>query len=164
MRRVVFLFIILAGITAFAVACSKKDEVPKTETEIYFVDLRMNRLLEYKTEITDADTEHMVQAVFEELVHGRDGDENIRRVIPDKEKLLRVSVRNDVAYVDINSDIKEFMGYGYDTEKLFVYEIVNTLTSVRGVRFVKFTVDGEVHKDFMGFMDMRETYKYCYPE
>lgn len=164
MRRVVFLFIILSAVVSVAVACSTRGDVPKTETAIYFVDLRMNRLLEYKTEIIDADTEHMAQAVFEQLVQGRDEDDNIRRVIPDEKGLLSVTVRNDVAYVDINSKIKEHMGYGYDTEKLFVYQIVDTLTSVKGVRFVKFTTDGEVHKDFMGFMDMRETYKYCYPE
>ena len=164
MRRLVFIFIILSGVISFAVACSKSDDVPKTQTQIYYVDARLMRLLPYSAEIIDADTDHMAKAALEALVAGRDNNDNIRRVIPDMDDCLSVYVKDNIAYVDINSKIKKKMNYNRDIEKLFIYQIVNTLTSVKGVRFVKFTVDGDIHKDFLGFYDMRRTYKYTYPE
>ena len=164
MRRFVFLFIILSGAVSFAVACSKSDDVPKTETKIYYADARLMRLLPYSAEIIDADTEHMAKAALEVLIQGRDENDNIRRIIPEKDDCLSVYVKDNIAYVDIDSKIKESLNYNRDIEKLFIYQIVNTLTSVKGIRFVKFTVDGDIHKDFLGFYDMRKTYKFTYPE
>lgn len=164
MRRFVFLFIILSGVVSFAVACSKSHDVPKTETKIYYADARLMRLLPYSAEIIDADTEHMAKAALEVLIQGRDENDNIRRIIPEKDDCLSVYVKDNIAYVDIDSKIKESLNYNRDIEKLFIYQIVNTLTSVKGIRFVKFTVDGDIHKDFLGFYDMRRTYKFTYPE
>ncbi len=164
MRRLVFLFIIICGITSFAVACRTSGDVPKTQTQVYFVDARLMRLLPYTAEIIDADTEHMAKAALEVLINGRDDNNNIRRLIPADKDCLSVSVKDNIAYVDIDSKIKKTLNFNRDIEKLFVYQIVNTLTSVKGIRFVKFTVDGAVHKDFLGFYDMREAYKFTYPE
>lgn len=164
MRRFVFLLIIIAGVVSFAVACNTSDNIPKTETEIYFVDLRLNRLLPFECEIIDANPPDMAQGVINSIIAGRDGDAGIRRIIPNKENVLAVEVKDNVAYVDINSDIKREMNCNRDEEKLFIYQIVNSLTSLKGIRFVKFTVDGAIHKDFLGFYDMRDTFKFTYPE
>ena len=65
---------------------------------------------------------------------------------------------------DILSEIKDEITVSRDIEKLFIYQVVNTLTSIKGIRFVKFTIDGEIHKNFLGFYDMRDVYSYTYPE
>ena len=46
---------------------------------------------------------------------------------------------------------------------MMVYSIVNSLTNIDGIVNVRFTVDGERQKDFLGFVDMRETFipDYC---
>ncbi len=149
---------------SFAVACNNRDNTPKTETEIYFVDMRLNRLLPYESQIIDADTEDMAKAVINAIIKGRDDDTSIRRVVPDIPDGLEVSVKDTVAYVDINSKLKRELNHSRDEEKLFVFQIVNSLTSLKGIRFVKFTMDGAIHKDFLGFYDMRDTYKFTYPE
>lgn len=164
MRRFVFFLIIIAGVASFAVACNTSDNVPKTTTEIYFVDLRLNRLLPYECEIIDAKIPDMASAVISAIIAGRDNDWGIRRVVPNMDDALRVEVKDTVAYVDINSNIKGEMIHNRDEEKLFIYQIVNSLTSLKGIRFVKFTVDGAIHKNFLGFYDMRDTFKFTYPE
>ncbi len=164
MRRFVFFMIIIGGIVSFAVACNKADNTPKTNTEIYFVDLRLNRLLPYETQIIDANTEDMARAVINAIIKGRDEDKTIRRVVPNIPDALEVYVKDTVAYVDINSNIKGELNHNRDEEKLFIYQLVNSLTSIKGIRFVKFTMDGAIHKDFLGFYDMRDTYKFTYPE
>lgn len=163
MKRLVFLFIIVSGIVFFAIACVGRDNVPKTQSNIFFADSRLNRLLPYECDIIDADTESMAKNVLDKLILGRDNNSAIRRIIPKRDKCLSVYVKGNIAYVNIDSKIKEDMNYSRDTEELFVYQIVNSLTSLKGIRFVKFTVDGAVHKDFLGFFDMRETYKHKYP-
>lgn len=163
MKRLVFLFIIVSGVVFFVIACAGRDNVPKIQSNIFFADSRLNRLLPYECDIIDADTESMAKNVLDKLILGRDNNSAIRRIIPKKDKCLSVYVKGNVAYVNIDSRIKEDMNYSRDTEELFVYQIVNSLTSLKGIRFVKFTVDGAVHKDFLGFFDMRETYKHKYP-
>lgn len=164
MRKLVFLFILVSGISMLGVACSKNDDVPTVPTKLYFVDSRLVRLLPYDTQIIDAGTEDMAKSAIEQLVLGRDDNDNIRRVIPNIKNCLSVRVQDNIAYVDINSAVKDKVNYNRDIEKLFIYQIVNTLTSIKGIRFVKFTIDGVIHKDFIGFYDMRDTYKFTYPE
>ena len=122
------------------------------------------RLLPYECEIIDATAQDMANAVIEKIIEGRDDDYDIRRVIPKMDKILTVFVRDTVAYVNISSRIKEEMKHREEDEKLFIYQIVNSLTSLKGIRFVRFTLDGAIHKDFLGFYDMRDTFKFSYPE
>ena len=164
MRRFIFFMIIIAGTVLFIVACANRDNVPTVETELYFVDARLNRLLPYTGTIIDAQPQDMAQDTLNKLIEGRDDNESVRRIIPDIKDGLTVRVRDNVAYVDISSDIKKEMRYSRDIEKLFIYQIVNSLTSIKGIRFVRFTIDGEIHKEFLGFYDMRDVYKFTYPE
>ena len=164
MKRIVFLLIIIGGVVSFAIACSRSDEVLVTPAVIYYVDAEINRLLPYDDELIDADSSHMAEAAVERLITGRDDNDKIRRLIPNEKNCISVQVKDNIAYVDIDSDIADSLPQSRDIEKLFIYQIVDTLTSIKGIRFVRFTVDGETRKDFMGFYDMRETYKFVYPE
>ncbi|MBQ3124184.1 MAG: GerMN domain-containing protein [Clostridia bacterium] len=164
MRKFVFFMILITGVVLFAVACTRSEDVPRTDTELYFVDARLNRLLPYTGSIIDAEPEDMTQDALNKLIAGRDGSDSVRRIIPDIEDSLIVRVKDNVAYVDISSDIKKEMHYSRDIERLFIYQIVNTLTSIKGIRFVRFTIDGDIHKEFLGFYDMRDVYKFTYPE
>ncbi len=164
MRRFIFFMIIISGTVLFAVACANRDNVPSVETELYFVDARLNRLLPYTDTIIDAKPQDMAQDALNKLIAGRDDNESVRRIIPNIKESLTVRVKDNVAYVDILSDIKNEMYYSRDIEKLFIYQIVNSLTSIKGIRFVRFTVDGVIHKEFLGFYDMRDVYKFTYPE
>lgn len=164
MRSFVFWLVMLSGIIVFGAACSKNDDLPTVQGKIYLVDTRLCRLLPYDTDIIDASAEDMARDALSNLIEGRDDNGNIRRIIPKMKDCLTVRVDNGVAYVDIDSKIKKNILCSRDIEKLFIYQIVNTITSVKGIRFVRFTVDGEIHKDFLGFYDMRDTYKFTYPE
>ena len=76
---------------------------------------------------------------------------------------MTVKVKDKIAYVDLKSSILKTQPDGRDFEILTVYSIVNSLTNVDGIVNVRFTVDGERKKDFMGYVDMRETFipDYC---
>ena len=164
MKKIVFALIMITGIACFVIACSRREEVPTVETKVYFVDSEMNRLLPYSENIIDADAEHQVSAVVDKLIAGHDDNDKIRRLLPDKRSCISTSVIDNIAYVDLSSEIARELPCSRDIEKLVIYQIVDSIAGVKGIRFVKFTVDGEVKQDFMGFYDMRNTYKYVYPE
>ncbi|MGN1115402.1 MAG: GerMN domain-containing protein [Candidatus Ornithomonoglobus sp.] len=164
MKKIIFALIMVTGITCFVIACSRREQVPTVKTEIYFVDSEMNRLLPYSEDIIDADAEHQVSAVVDKLIAGHDDNAKIRRLLPDKRGYISAKVNDNIVYVDLSSEIADELPCSRDIEKLVIYQIVDSVTRVKGIRFVRFTIDGEIKQDFMGFYDMRNTYKYVYPE
>ena len=164
MRKLFFCIIILAGIAIFAASCGRDKDVPTIDTQIYFADTRLGRLLPYSDKVIDGAVNDMAQEALDKIIAGRDSNDNIRRIVPQIDDCLKVTVDNNIAYVDILSEIKDEITVSRDIEKLFIYQVVNTLTSIKGIRFVKFTIDGEIHKNFLGFYDMRDVYSYTYPE
>lgn len=164
MRKFVFAFILLCGVAGAVLACSRAGNVPQTAIKLYFADAELFRLLPYDAEIPESDAENMARAALDKLIQGRDDNNKIRRLLPEDKRCLSVYVKDSVAYVDLSSRIAHGLPSSRDTERLVIYQITDTLTGIKGIRFVKFTVDGAVRKDFMGYFDMRETYKFRYPE
>ncbi len=162
MRRLIFAFIMLCGVGAFVLSCSDHADRPMTGVKLYFADSELSRLLPYDDEIPAGDTESMVQSAMDKLTEGRDDNSKIRRLLPSKR--INTYIRTNTAYVDLAPQITEQLPKSRDIERLVIYQIVDTLTGIKGISYVKFTVGGVVRKDFMGYFDMRETYKYKYPE
>lgn len=164
MRRIMLWFAAICGVLLIMAACSDNEKLPKTSSKIYFVDAQLNRLVVYERDITGDNAEKMAKSAVEVLKTGEDGNKNIRRLIPKDDRCIAVKVRDSIAYINVSSNVKNDLSISRDIEKLFIYQLVNTLTEIKGIRFVKFTIDGKNQKDFMGFYDMREVYKYKYPE
>lgn len=159
-RYIVFAMILIFGISA--IAFSKKPNRLRTEATLYFVDARMMRLIPVKTEVAPGGTDDMARRVLDKLIAGRDDNPKIRRLIPAKKHCMSVEVREGIAYVDIKKDMLENHPEGRELEMLTVYSVVNTLTALDGITNVRFTIDGQVRKDFMGYLDMRETFAADY--
>ncbi len=162
MRRFIFAFIMLCGVAASVLACSGHADRPVTRVKLYFADSELSRLLPYDDEIPEGNPESMAQAAMDKLTYGRDDNNKIRRLLP--QKRINVHIENGTAYVDLAPQIADKLPKSRDIERLVIYQIVDTLTGIKGISYVKFTVGGVVRKDFMGYFDMRETYKYRYPE
>ena len=96
--------------------------------------------------------------VIDELIKGRDYNDNIRRIIPNNRRVLDVSVKNGVATVNISTEYLKDIKDGRFIEELFVYQIVNSLSTLDGIKRVKFLIDGKVQKNLFGYLDMREAY------
>ncbi len=160
MKRVWLIILCLCFVTS----CSEHVTQEVTTEKIYFVDSQLNRLIPYERDIAGGTPEAMAKSAIKRLIEGEDNNKNIRRLIPDISGCIGVSVKDGIAVVDISPEIKAEMPCSRDIEKLFIYQLVNTLTDIKGIRFVKFTVGGITQKEFMGFYDMREVYRYKYPE
>lgn len=156
LKNVVFVLILAVGFGIVVMTHGVKTET--VETKVYFVDAEMMRLISVKTPIPKANTERMAQKVLDELISGHDDNPKIRRIIPKIDNCMSVKVVDDIAYVDIKSEMTDGHPDGRDLELLTVYSVVNSLTGIDGITSVRFTVDGKVQQKFKGYLDMRETF------
>lgn len=159
MKKTVF---ILISVIFMISGCGRAKE--NVDIKLFYVDSSLNRLLSYNDTIEVSDESEIAGAAVDKLIEGRDDTDGIRRLLPNKKGCVKVSVDGSVAYIDLSAEILENVPKSRDIERLIIYQLVNTVTSLKGIRFVRFTVDGTQQKDFMGFYDMREVYKYRYPE
>lgn len=156
LRYIVFLAILAAG---FCAAVAARDtNVQTIEMKIYFADSEMLRLIPLKENIPVTNAERMAKRVLERLIEGHDENPKIRRFIPNVKGCMSVKVKGHTACVDIKKEMIEGHPEGRDAELLTVYAIVNSLTGIDGIDTVRFTIEGEEKKDFMGHIDMRETF------
>lgn len=126
--------------------------------KIYFTDSQMMRLLPVQIFIADSTPQKKAEKVIDELILGRDDNPKIRRTIPKIENCINVKIKGSTAYVNLTKKMAEEHPDGRENELLTVYSIVNSLVEIDGVNTVRFTVDGKTAKDFMGYVDMRETF------
>lgn len=150
-------FMILAFALA-AVVHARGVSVTTTETRLYFVDAEMLRLIPVKVTIPDSNAQKKAQYVLDELVKGRDDNPKIRRIIPNISRGLTARIEGETVYVNIKSEVAQNHPDGRDLELLTVYQIVNSLTELDGIKTVRFTIDGKTERHFMGYLDMRETF------
>jgi hypothetical protein len=71
-------------------------------------------------------------------------------------------VTGNTAYVNLLGELSSHINKNPETEGLVIYQIVNSLTSIDGIDYVRFTIDNEVKKHLLGFLDMREIFTADY--
>ena len=149
----VFLFILLS-----AVSFGKDAEYESVA--VYFVDSQMLRLVGVQTQIEKNDVNSQAKEVIQTLIEGHDDNKKIRRVLPKIKNGMTVKVFEGIAYVDIKEKMLEKQERGRDIENLAIYSIVNSLTEIDGIKAVRFTIDGIAREDYVGYIDMRDTFTY----
>lgn len=129
--------------------------------KIYFVDKKLHRLI--PTEFECAKTpEKSAQKVIGQIICGWDKNPEILRIFPNDNSLISVSVSKNTATVNLSGKLSDYIIKNKEEETLAVYQLVNSLTSIDGIDYVQFTIDGERKKKFVGFLDMREIFKPDY--
>lgn len=155
-RLVIFALILVTG---FSIIFATANNTPyMVGVKIYFIDAQMMRLLPMQIFIADSTPQKKAEKVIDELIKGRDDNNKIRRTIPKIKKCMSVKVKGSTAYVNLTKKMAEEHPDGRENELLTVYSIVNSLAEIDGIKTVRFTVDGETEKEFMGYVDMRETF------
>lgn len=158
MRRFTFLSLIL--FCGIFIVYAVKAEVPTEELKLYVVDAEMLHLIPVEISIKQSSADKQARSVIAALIRGHDDNPKIRRLIPDIRNCMSVSLRDSTAYVNITDKMIRNHPEGRDLERLTVYSIVNSLTSIDGIDNVRFTINGSVRKNFMGYMDMRQNFVY----
>lgn len=152
-RSFLFMCLIILG---FLVYNSQKatTSINQQNCRVYFVDRQLHKLVSVPI-ASEKNIEKTADKIISEIISGRDYNPEILRIVPDIEDGISVRISGEIAYVNLSGKLLGKVNISRDTEKLLVYQIVNSLTSIDGVEYVSFAVDGEPRKDFLGFIDMR---------
>ena len=153
-RIIYLLYLIVITVAGFLIRFYPRPE-PAAIT-VYYVDRQMMRLVPVSYNIGHAAPDKQCERIIEELTYDRGYDSNIRRLIP--KQAVSVKVKDSVATVNINTEFFQHSEKNRNFETLIIYQLVNSVASVEGVSRVEFLIDGKRQKDFMGFIDMRESF------
>ena len=158
MKKIVFLVLILT--CAATIAFARNEDKPTETIKLYVIDAEMMHLIPTEITIKETDTHGEAREVIAALIRGFDENPKIRRLIPKIRGCMSVRVEGNTAHVNITKAMTKNHPEGRVLEQLTVYSIVNSLTSIRGIDNVQFTVDGKIRRDFMGYMDMRGAFAF----
>lgn len=102
--------------------------------------------------------------IIDQLIAGPDDiddlDEDLKTVIPKGTKCNSIVTIDYCCYVDLSAEFLN-MADGID-DKLVVYSIVNSLTSLPTIKKVKFTIDGETYKSYGTVNDFNQYFEINY--
>lgn len=135
------------------------DKIDFQEVKLYFADLKnMGLEVEERTiqvrRITPVNRDQeLAKYLVEELVLGP-STEGLSATIPSETKINEVVLDRNICYVNLS---KEFISKHVDDEfiqKLTIYSIVNTLTSLDSVSKVQFLIESEKIENFKGGYDL----------
>ena len=160
MKKIISI-ILICLLTGFFIWDQGKALPDTEECRIYFVDRRLHRLIPLpfpQSKTSQKTAEEMVSS----LILGKDHNTEILRLIPNIKDSISVKISSNKANVNLSGELLQHINKNPETEKLFVYQIVNSLTSINGIEYVQFTIDKQVQKSFLGFLDMREIFTADY--
>ena len=157
-KKIMFFVLILT--CAATIAFARNEDKPTEVIKLYVVDAEMMHLIPTEITIRQTDTQGEARAVIAALIRGFDENPKIRRLIPKIRDCMSVKVDGNTARVNITQAMVKNHPEGRDSERLTIYSIVNSLTSIQGIDNVQFTVDGKIRRDFMGYMDMRGAFAF----
>lgn len=155
-------FTVALIIAVIAIISGNGGDTEYVAAQIYVVDASLIRLISLDCDLVENDTSVMASEMITRLIDGFDSNRKIRRIMPEKRRAMSVKVEGRTAIVNLRTKYFERLPQNKEFEQLFVYQTVNSLTSIDGIDYVRFTVDGKVRKEFAGFLDMREIFSPDY--
>ena len=122
----------------------------QTIISLYYTNIETNTLIPEARVIDVKDLlENPYKALVENLmVESR--NEKLKSSLPVGTKVNNAVLNGDTIELDLSKEFIENQEKDEEKIKLAIYSIVNTLTELNEVNFVKITIDGEENKSFEG--------------
>lgn len=171
-RITTFLAVICLGVTALLLAgCGGSREAkpdpaqnqppangaPK-ETPVkiilYFSDSQADKLVPEEREVV-RNGQPLEEIIVRELIKGP-AKKGLLKTIPESARLLSLTVKEGVAYVNFSREIQTKHWGGSAGESMTVYSVVNSLTQLERIKKVQFLVEGKKVESLLGHMDTSE--------
>ena len=117
------------------------------DVTVYFANAAGDRLEPIQLPVNVGNNVSAEQLVIEQLLAGTE-EKGYYDTMPSGTKLLSVSTKDGVCYVDFS---KEFLEVGKDVkDQVVIYSVVNSLCELSTVSKVAFTIEGEQQKLYNG--------------
>ncbi|MCI8833435.1 MAG: GerMN domain-containing protein [Clostridia bacterium] len=137
-----------------------EEQERKTMISLYFKDkqtgelTKENRMIDVKVL-----AENPYKALVEMLIEGPK-TEKLQSTIPDGTRINDISINGECIHIDLSKEFINNHEGGLDNESKTIYSIVNTLTELNEVNFVRIFIDGEENLGFQdGNMNFQENFQ-----
>lgn len=165
---IAFIILIISGVV-IPICIKNKNEEEKQKIEEIIPQEEISEEQERKTVITlffkDKETGELskeARSIDAKLLSGNPYEElmklliegpkvgNLGKTIPEGTKINSINIKGNIVYLDLSKEFIENHEGGLDKESQTIYSIVNTLTELNEVSFVRILIDGQEN---MGFKD-----------
>ena len=144
---------ILSVIALFFLLTSAAFPINRTIT-LYPLSKIQTKLVPVTKEISFSNSDNLTSLILDELLKLQKNPAYIN-ILPEN---ITVSQKGTTALVNLTTPAGLTGKNKTDCELFTIYSLVNSLTSTGEIITVEFTVDGKKQKDFIGQIDMRETF------
>lgn len=135
----------------------QEDYYQKTTLNVYFSDVTGRKLKKVPVDVTYEATISLAQLAVEQLIAGpssinEDNTDKLLDTIPDGTKINRITVKDNICFLDLSGDFLEKRSDISDDVAL--YSVVNTLVDLPNINQVQFNIDGEqvlLYDDYINF-------------
>lgn len=109
---------------------------------LYFSDSQAEYLVGEKRDVTVNEGEKPEAVIIRELLKGPRMDD-LWDAIPEGTKLLSVNTKEGICTIDFSAEFVDNSPGGTASERMAIYSVVNSLTSLEGVKKVQFLINGK---------------------
>lgn len=95
-------------------------------------------------------TTSLAATIVNELIKGPGGTSGLKATIPEGTKLRSINIKGNVATVDFSKEFKDKHTGGEAAERMTLFSVVNSLTELKEIEKVKFTINGKLQSEFKG--------------
>ncbi len=114
---------------------------------LYFPDSNNNFLQAESHVLTVGQNKLLASYVLEELMKGPH-EQGLHSIIPIGTKVNSIEIQGDVCTIDLSSNFVENKANTAAGERMTVYSIVNSVTELDEISYVRFLIDGEQAKGY----------------
>ncbi len=121
---------------------------------LYFSDQQATYLVPEERQVTaeKGTVEEATETIIKELIKGPQNPE-LRRTIPEGTRLLSVSVKDGVAYINFSREFQAKHSGGSAGERMTVFSVVNSLCRLNEIKQVQFLLEGQKQESILGHAD-----------
>lgn len=131
------------------------NSITSSEITLYFSNKDGTKLEKEQQKVHYSNTISMEKLVVEQLIAGPKSD-NLKAVIPEDVKLIGISVKDGICYVNFD---KTFLTKNLEIDDhVVIYAIVNSLSELPDVNKVQISVDSETNVMFMETVSLEQIF------
>ena len=137
-----------------------EEQERKTIIKLYFKDKETGELRE---EFRTIDVKLLASNPYEKLIRmliEGPKSEHLQKIIPEGTKINSIKIECNTVYVDLSKEFIDNHVEGIENERKTIYSIVNTLTELNEVTFVRILIEGQENLEFKdGCMNFKENFE-----
>ncbi len=156
-RNLIIFCLCITAVIFFAKNYGQATEIT-APVSVYHIDRRLFRLVPIEYIPHSEKRSEIAREIISEILTKGSENSEILPLLSSATEGISVRLKNDTAFIDIKPCLLEFSAKNAETERLIIYQLVNSLTTIEGVTKVEFSLCGKKEKSFLGFLDMRDIF------